>query len=351
MIRLRSFTIAVLCIALASVANASWYDDYDAGIKAARAGNWSVVVDRMTKAINGNGKEDNKARTYGAIFINYHPYYYRGVANLNLGRYDQAISDLEKTSGPGPLDLGSIDTLIQRAKSSSEGPSTAPSVPDPTPSRPSPPVQTGPVIDNALRSRAQAAIEQATQRVASARQRNAQSPQLSDATRQLVDANTRFGNAQSNADINAALTAANNAVLFADAVVSPAVIPNTPAVATNTRTVPPPPPTRPQEATAAVLATSQNRLRAALESYFRGDFEEASRGFQALTRDMPRNGWVWAFLGASQYSQYAFEADESYRNQAITAFKQARRLVFGRNGLPTKYFSKRIRTAFEKTAG
>src|SRR6187399_2029157 len=103
MIRPRSLAVAIFCfVAAAGVANASWYDDYEAGVKAARAGNWSVVVDKMTKAIAGNAKEDNKARTYGAIFINYHPYYYRGVAYTNLGKYDQAISDLEKTSGAGP---------------------------------------------------------------------------------------------------------------------------------------------------------------------------------------------------------------------------------------------------------
>ena len=74
MIRGRAIAVTVICVlGSASVANASWYDDYDAGVKAARAGNWQVVVDRMTKAINGNPKEDNKARTYGAIFINYHP--------------------------------------------------------------------------------------------------------------------------------------------------------------------------------------------------------------------------------------------------------------------------------------
>ena len=70
----------------------------------------------MTAAINGNPKENDKARTYGAIFINYHPYYYRGVAYLNTGKYEQAISDFEKASGPGEENLGSIETLMSRAK-------------------------------------------------------------------------------------------------------------------------------------------------------------------------------------------------------------------------------------------
>src|SRR5437763_14733739 len=112
----RTITIGLAVLLTASAAFASWYDDYDDGLKAARNGQWSAVIQKMTAAINGNPKENDKARTYGAIFINYHPYYYRAVANLNLGRYEQAVTDLEKTSGPGPEDLGGIDTLMQKAK-------------------------------------------------------------------------------------------------------------------------------------------------------------------------------------------------------------------------------------------
>ena len=104
-----SVAAAVLFFA-ATAAFASWYDDYDAGLDAVRKGQWQSVITKMTAAINGNPKENDKARTYGAIFINYHPYYYRGVAYLNVGKYDRAVSDFEKTSGPGPEDLGSIDT-------------------------------------------------------------------------------------------------------------------------------------------------------------------------------------------------------------------------------------------------
>src|SRR5713226_1821849 len=86
------------------VATASWYDDYNAGIAAVRKGQWAVVIQKMTAAINANPKENDNARTYGNIFINYHPYYYRGLAYLRTGKYDLAISDLEKTSGPGEVD-------------------------------------------------------------------------------------------------------------------------------------------------------------------------------------------------------------------------------------------------------
>jgi hypothetical protein len=110
---------------------ASWYDDYDAGIKAIRNGDWGTAIAKMTAAINASPRENDKARTYGATFINYHPYYYRGVAELNAGRYQAALDDFEKTSGPGEIDLGSIETLVQRIKNKMESASPAPPTPQP----------------------------------------------------------------------------------------------------------------------------------------------------------------------------------------------------------------------------
>ena len=87
-------------------------------------------------------------------------------------------------------------------------------------------------------------------------------------------------------------------------------------------------------------------MRRALSYYFNGDFDDATRQFSDLTRKLPGNGWIWAFLGASQYSQYAFEADDSYRVKALQSFRKARSLRTWKGGLPEKYFSKRIRRAF-----
>ncbi len=339
--------VAILCFAVAiGVARGSWYDDYDAGIKAARAGQWAKVADSMTKAISGNAKEANNARTYGAIFINYHPFYYRGVANLNLGKYEQAIADLEKTSGPGELDLGSIDTLIQRAKSRlAEAQQPEPQPPRPTPQppvvQPPTPVPVTPAMDSALRSRAEAAVNNARQRLQAAQQRKATgSAEYANALRQYTDANTRLAAANSNSDLNAVIAMADNATMLADSAAGPAVV--TPPTATG-------PPTRPVQAADVVLADAKVRVRQALESYFRGDFDDAARTFDRLTRDMPNNAWIWAFLGASQWSQYAFETDEGYKNAAIKSFRRAKSLRSWKGGLPQKYFSKRIRSAFENT--
>src|SRR3954464_93280 len=327
----RSVTIGLALLLAATAVFASWYDDYDDGLKAVRNGQWSAVIQKMTAAINGNSKENDKARTYGAIFINYHPYYYRGVAYLNTGKYEQAVSDFERTSGAGPEDLGSIETLMSRAKGKLAQASTPPP-PEPQPPAPQPrivpppvpvPVQpAAPSIDPALRQRAATEINQAKTRLAAAMQRKAgNTPQYAQATQALTDALTRNGNARSNDDLSAAITSANNAATIAD--LAPAPAPTIADLAPAPGAPIPPPtaiPTRPTQASTLVLADSSKRVRDALESYFRGDFDIASNKFRNLANEMPTNGWIWAFLGASQYSQYAFEADDNYKNAAMDSF-------------------------------
>jgi tetratricopeptide (TPR) repeat protein len=347
----RRIWIAGIVFALAAgVANASWYDDYEAGVKAARAGNWNVVVQKMSAAISAKPKENNRERTYGAIFINYHPYYYRGVANMQLGRYDQAISDLETTTGPGEFDMGSIDTLITQAKEKqADARSPAPSPPSPVP-QPQPTTPTRPTIDPGMRSRAQAEIDEAERKMGAAQARRAGSaPTFSQGLSAIAEANNRLASARTNEDLNGVIATAKNAGLFFDAAQAPAIIPTpvptTPATRPGT---PPPltPGTRPAGAGEAILAEYQTQLRRALQNYFAGEFEEASKDFKELSEAMPRNAWIWAFLGASQYSLYAFEIEDQYRVAAMESFRKARSLRTWQGGLPERYFSRRIRNVF-----
>jgi tetratricopeptide (TPR) repeat protein len=347
--RARNLVTLLLTLAVATAAHASWYDDYDAGIAAARAGNWNVVVAKMNAAIKGNPKEGNKTRTYGAIFINYHPYYYRGVGYLNTGKYQQAIDDLERTSGPGPENLGSIGELLDRAKRQ-----LASSVPDPDPVRPvtepvrpTPATPTAPAIDSALRDRARSALAGANRKLQQAQQRRAgSSPQYQQAASLFNDASGRIAAVKSNDDLNTIITMAENAGDLADLAMPPNAPTPPPAIVNNTPSAPVP--TKPSVAADSVLESYKPRLRRALENYFAGEFDAATRDFEALTRELPTNGWIWAFLGASQYSQYAFEAEESYRAAAVRSFKKAKSLRRWSGGLPDKYFSKRIRRAFNE---
>lgn len=350
----RTFTLMIALLLAANAAFASWYDDYDAGLTAARKGQWSTVVDKMTRAIGGNGNENNKARTYGAIFINYHPYYYRGIANINLGRYEQAISDLEKTSGAGELDLGRVEDMIQRAKTkladnNAPAPTPEPVIPRPvvTPPVAAPATPSAPAIDPAMRQRAQSAISNATQRLTAAQQRRATgSAQYQQAVTALTDARTRAAGARSNNDLEQVIAVAENAALYADSAMAAAVAATTPRPVTPAPTTVP----RPTAAADAVLSDYRVELRRALQSYFDGDFETATERFQSLTRKMPNSGWVWAFYGASQYSLGAFELDDRQKKAAIESFRKARQYRKWNGGLPEKYFSRRIRRVFE-TAG
>jgi tetratricopeptide (TPR) repeat protein len=353
--RVRLLSFLLVAFAFAGIAQASWYDDYDAGISAARKGNWSVAQQKMSAAIKGNATESNKARTYGAIFINYHPYYYRGVANLNLGNYQDAINDFEKTAGPGELDLGPIAWHLDRAKTKLAANDTpAPAQPEParttpTPAAPTPVVTTPapPSIDPALRQRATSALGAARQKLQAAQQRRAtSSQQYTQAMSMFTDATTRSSSARSNDDWSAIASMAENAGVLADLATPPSAV-----ATTNPATPSPALMPKPVAATDAVLADYKVQLRRALENYFAGEFESASRDFEDLTRKLPTNAWIWAFLGASQYSQYAFEADTVYKTKATHAFRKAKQLRSWRDGLPSKYFSRRIRKAFSETAG
>jgi tetratricopeptide (TPR) repeat protein len=354
----RTLAVALLTLALATAAQASWYDDYDEGLIAARKGSWTTVVQKMTAAISSQSKENSKARTYGMDFRNYRPYYYRGVAYLNLGKYDQAIADLERTGGPGPENLGDLTTLLDRAKkmaAASSEPEPPPVRVEPRPEPVRPPVVTPPVttpsapavpqIDPGQRQRASYALAAARQKLAAAQQRRAtSSPQYAQANSIYNDATTRFGNARNNEDLASVITLADNAGDVAELAMPPAApLPNL-----NPGTTPSPIIPKPVAATTQVIDEHADDVKRALELYFAGEFEEAATRFEKLTTQLPNNGWIYAFLGASQYSRWAFEADESYRRAAMAAFRKAKQLRTWNDGLPAKYFSKRIRNAFSE---
>ncbi len=332
----------------ASVALASWYDDYDAGIAAIRKGQWAVAAQKMSSAISEKGQENDKLRTYGTQFYNYHPYYYRGVAYLNLGQYDKAIKDLEQATGIGEENLGTIDSLVQRAKSKlaqNNTPEPPTPVPQPQPARPviPAPQPAAPSISPAIRQQATAAINEADQARTNAQNRKAgSSPAFAQAMQQLADARTKQATAKSDDDLNAAVASAGNAKMFFDSATGPTAV----AVAPT-----PHPTTKVAAATNATLGNVNARVRSALDAYFKGDFDEATSSFKSLAGDLPKNGWIYAFLGASQYSMYAFEADENYKAQAMESFKKAKQLRFKKGDLPVEYFSKRIRKAFRSVAG
>jgi len=114
----RILASALLLVLLGSgVAHAKeFYESYDDGLKAVESKQWNEVIARMTEAINKNPKENKRERSYGANFFPYHPYYYRGIAYFNLGKYEEAIADLQRALGVGRVNLGTPDSWVLRAE-------------------------------------------------------------------------------------------------------------------------------------------------------------------------------------------------------------------------------------------
>jgi len=114
----RPFVLAILLLLVATSASAEWYDEYDAGVKAARAGQWQTVIQKMNAALAGSANENSRARTYGNVFIKYHPYYYLGMAHLRLGgkaNLERSLEYFGKATGAGDFNQGSPGTLQAEA--------------------------------------------------------------------------------------------------------------------------------------------------------------------------------------------------------------------------------------------
>src|SRR5687768_13190579 len=163
----RRFLVTAALLLTATTVLADWQDDYEDGLKAAQKKEWAVVVQKMTAAIAKKPKENPRERTYGTQFIPYHPYYYRGVAYFNLGQFDKALADLGKAEGVGRVQLGSAESMADRARAQlASVPSTQPPVKPPVIPDPDPVV---PAVDPAVRRRAEALIADAQKRANDAR--------------------------------------------------------------------------------------------------------------------------------------------------------------------------------------
>lgn len=350
---LRLFIASAALAMLATTATAAWYDDYEDGLAAAKKGNWTTVIQKMNAALAQQPKENRKLKTYGAIFIAYHPYYYRGAANYNLGRYQEAIADLERTTGVGPVDLGSVDSLTMKAQSKLQA--AQPVVPQPVQPQPAQPVPNPPVqqptrteplpappsVDPALaqsRTAAERLLGQATARMTAAQREQAETlaPQEFDQARKLLtQAQSRSISASSAGDWRAVGDLADRASRAFGVSISRAQM----QVAREG--------TASSRAADAVLEPVRQQVRKALELYFRGDFKNAAREFERLSREQGSNAMIWAFLGASQYYNYYLdgEEDSTKKTAAETAFRRARRLRPSLT-LSSRYFSPRVRRFF-----
>jgi tetratricopeptide (TPR) repeat protein len=329
----RRFLIPLALLLAATTALADWIDDYEDGLKAAQKKDWGVVVQKMTAALSKKPKENPRERTYGTQFIPYHPYYYRGVAYFNLGEFEKALADLEKAEGVGRVQLGSAESISDRARAQlAPTPSTQPSVKPPV--IPDPVV---PAVDPTVRRRAEALIADAQKRSSDARAQQAETfaaAQYRDGNQRLLNARNLSASAETTADWQAALDDADRAIRLFDAAMATARAKiqennDKPAIVTDT-----------------LLAQRRAEVRDALQSYFDGNFPTAATKLEKLTKKEDENAMLWAFLGAAYYYNYYLESNESSRRKATTAFQRAR-VLRPNLTLNESYFSARVRTFYK----
>ena len=107
----------------------------------------------------------------------------------------------------------------------------------------------------------------------------------------------------------------------------------------------------------------QMALRDAVKYYQRQDYKQAAAKYEEAIQANPGLGDAYFYLGNSYDNQYKpsrkgependqllQKAVENYKIAAMDSFKKARRYGKFRDGLPPKYFSRRIRKAFDTVA-
>lgn len=342
----------ILFVLAGPVASAKeFHESYEEGLKAARGSDWNTVIQKMTEAIAKKPGEGKKVKFYGVVFRPYFPFYYRGVAYLKLNRPAEAAADLQKATGVGELDLGSVESNLEKTRAGSGGgtvtttrdPVVPPIVPPTNTTGPrtttQPPVN--PSIDPAIgvnRGRAESMLRDADSRQVQARAKKADSfaaKDFANGQQLLNEARRRAANAESAADWNEVAGSADRSKRAFDLAISTAEMQ---ASTINTSS---------GKAADEALAVTKGRLQQALDDYFTGKFQDSSRELERLTRDQPRNAMIWAFLGASQYSVWYLSGEENPepRREAEKSFRRALKEKPNLQ-LDSRYFSPRIRKFF-----
>jgi hypothetical protein len=88
----RRALLLTLILALPAVANERWSDEYDRGVKAVNARDYSAAVVALKAAIAAQPVENASLRT-GNRIITYVPHFWLGIARFNTGDIDGALAE------------------------------------------------------------------------------------------------------------------------------------------------------------------------------------------------------------------------------------------------------------------
>ncbi len=104
-------SLMVILLGLACTARADqWNESYEKGQAALREQRYREAVAFFTDAIEQKPDSRANARTYGVRFIDYFPYFYRGLAHAHLGETGPALADFQKEDRIGEVYSGKQDT-------------------------------------------------------------------------------------------------------------------------------------------------------------------------------------------------------------------------------------------------
>jgi len=74
-----------------------WWNFYERAMSFSEGGFWEEAVADFKEALSQREKDQRRARTYGMHFVDYFPHRDLGVAYFNLGRYEEAREEIEKS--------------------------------------------------------------------------------------------------------------------------------------------------------------------------------------------------------------------------------------------------------------
>lgn len=98
--------MALLAILFAQMASGeeTWYEAYDAGLKAAKAGNWPLAEEKLLAARKAQPKPGRNVLAYGRNFYKlYAPDLYLGICYFYEGKYEAALSQFQLVRQSGVL--------------------------------------------------------------------------------------------------------------------------------------------------------------------------------------------------------------------------------------------------------
>ncbi len=134
---------------------------YQAGVDAARKGDWPAVVQKMDEALATGHQKPRRAFGTNRFSVDfYDPYYYRGVARMELGEDAAAREDFLRSKEAGVIQgFGEFSDLVTRlaaldrkaedaaaAARAAAQPTAVPTVSPPLPTAAAPPTPTPPPV-------------------------------------------------------------------------------------------------------------------------------------------------------------------------------------------------------------